>query len=290
MTPLQTHDDDEAAQPGLPGLPDPDTLSMGDKWTAGQFTGERLLQLDPERYRAICGALANGMGIRSISRAYRVSTNTVAAVRDREGCTIETLKQRLAADCLHGAAIATERLIEEVDLVKRETLPIVIGVLTDKAQLLSGQPTQIHGQAEAPQDWDAARQAIRQARGRTIDIPAETGLIPEDGQTKGEPAREPAPAPAELPEPMPRPAIVTPDYQTTDSQSPVSLATGRHPSTAGNAAGHDEHAPTRAPGEHGTPTPTRSQPGGGGGRSASDDAVTLIGSGSETFEAKETPL
>jgi hypothetical protein len=238
----------------------------------------------PVLYEMICAAIYSAHSSVRIMTPYFFPVQAlIVALR-----TAWSLLADRSAQAMHGGAMAIERLIDEMDLIKREALPIVAGVLIDKAQLLSGQPTQIHGQPDAPQDWSAARDAIRQARGRVIDIPAGTGLIPEDAHTKGEPAREHAPAPAELPEPMPH--FQHPELQTPDSQSPVSLATGKDSGRHGHAAGHDVLDATRPPGQHGTPTPTRSQPGGGGGRSASDDAELLIDSGAETFEAKENPL
>jgi hypothetical protein len=282
-SPFQQIFDRETAQPTL--WPDPDTLAMGDKFQAGQFTGERLAAQDPDRYRAICGALANGMSLRSIARAYQVSTNTVAAVREREGLTIETLKQRLADQARLGAGLAIERMIEEIDHFKRESLPIVAGVLIDKSQLLDGQPTQIHGQPEAPADWDAARQAIRQARGRTIDTAQETGLIPQSEQTKGS---TPAGTLAALPEPGPMAGLATRDGVTPDLQSPVSLSTSKDSGAAGHGAGHDTARPRHAGDRHGTP-PTNETTRGGGGSDAASAAATSIGSGAENFDTKETP-
>lgn len=273
-SPLQIMEEAALAQPSL--WPDPDELAMGDKFGVGEFTGERLAARDPERYRAICSALANGMGIRRIARAYRVSTNTVAVIRGVEGLSIETIKQGLAASCRHGAAMAVERIIEEMDLIKRESLPIVAGVLIDKAQLLEGQPTQIHGQADAPRDWDQARQAIRQARGRVIEDAPETGLGARNAATKGEDAH------AGLPEPRPE----TGDCLATDSQSPVKPSPLNAPAHSGHVPGHD----TTDQGTPGTDQGTPAQlvrPGGGGGSSAAAAPRTPIDSATENFDTKE---
>lgn len=132
------------AQPELfPGL------EAGESSTLGTFSGERLARQRPEVYRGVCQALAEGISARAIARAYRVSPGTVAAIREREAVSIGALKTGLAADARRGATLAIERIIEEIDQIKREQLPVVAGILIDKMQILEGAPTSITAQAQA---------------------------------------------------------------------------------------------------------------------------------------------
>ena len=78
----------------------------------GEFTGERLLARRPEIYRAIVRMLAEGLSGSSIARACQVSRNTVAAVREREGFSIEQQKKELLATIRKGSQVAAERVVE----------------------------------------------------------------------------------------------------------------------------------------------------------------------------------
>lgn len=272
----------DQAQPTL--WPEAETIT--DRYGCGSFTGERLAAQEPERYRAIVDALANGLGIRQIARAFKVSPNTVAAVRAREGKTIDTLKTSIANRALLGAEMAVERLIDEMGDIKREALPVVAGILIDKAQLLTGQATSIFGRPEAPQDWESALDSIRQAKGQTIDTTATagTGIIPHDTQTKGAPAALPEPRPAAWPMgPDCTPQLIAGDSQSLDYPSKDGDSVG-----FGHAVGHAGHVDTAAAGTHDRHEDTTG-PRGGGGSAALDGPVLPIHPASENFETKEQP-
>lgn len=273
----------EQAQPTL--WPEAETIT--DRYGCGSYTGDRLAAQDPGRYRAIVDALANGMGIRQIARAYKVSHNTVAAVRAREGATIDTLKTSIAGRALLVAEMAVERLGDEIGDIKREALAVVAGILVDKAQLLTGQATSIIGRPEAPQDWESALDSIRQAQGQVIDIDHGTGLSTQDTRTKG---AAPTP-PAALPEPgqmaWPMASISTPellaedlkslDYRNNDGQFP----------TFGHGLGHGGHGVTSTAGTHDRHGVTTG-PRGGGGSAALVEPIPSIHPSPENFESKET--
>ena len=61
----------------------------------GEFSGERLLARRPEVYRAILSMSAEGLSVSAMARAFGVSRNTIAAVQDREGFSIEQHKKEL---------------------------------------------------------------------------------------------------------------------------------------------------------------------------------------------------
>ncbi|NBW12069.1 MAG: hypothetical protein EBR82_28965, partial [Caulobacteraceae bacterium] len=126
------------AQPALFSLP----ASFQAKLEAsGQYTGERLFRQEPEKYRTIVTMLAAGRGIRAIKKACGVHHDTIRAVAAREGRPIDTLKQRIVENLEAAIDVGTDRLVEVVDSMKAEALPIAIGVLIDKHQLLTGQAT-----------------------------------------------------------------------------------------------------------------------------------------------------
>jgi len=86
-------------------------------------------------------ALANGDSIRSIARAFHVSNNTVAAVRDQEWQQVAARKERIAAQCEQVAEKAFDqlhdRLCEKKRLPARELI-VIAGVCVDKIASLRG--------------------------------------------------------------------------------------------------------------------------------------------------------
>lgn len=127
--------------PDLPGIePGWELLALDEPATRARFTAE---QLDAQAGKrdAILRALAEGMGVRAIARAYEVSTNTVLAASRRFGGEIETLKEQLGRGCFDVARLAVERMRDEIDDMPKASLPIIAGVMIDKGQLLTGAPT-----------------------------------------------------------------------------------------------------------------------------------------------------
>ena len=119
----------------------------------GEFTGERLVSRRPETYRAIVRMLAEGLSGSSIARACQVSRNTVAAVREREGYSIEQSKKELLATIRRGSQIAAERVVELLPHIQNaKDAAITLAVLVDKAQLLSGEATSRVEKVEVNQD------------------------------------------------------------------------------------------------------------------------------------------
>ena len=119
----------------------------------GEFSGERLIARRPEVYRAIVKMLAEGLSGSSIARACQVSRNTVAAVQEREGFSIEQAKKELLATIRRGSQIAAERVVELLPhLNSAKDAAITLAVLVDKAQLLSGEATARVERVEVCQD------------------------------------------------------------------------------------------------------------------------------------------
>lgn len=138
-----------------PSLPLPSTADLPASFfegreAVGEFTGERLFRQRPEVYRAIVTCLAEGIGVRATARALKVSTNTVAAVRAREGATVETQKKETVSQLRQFARLGAERLLDEVDKIPLQSLPIAIGIAVEKAELLDGGATARVEHVQAP--------------------------------------------------------------------------------------------------------------------------------------------
>ena len=132
----------EAQAASAPFLFSAEDLGADKLEATGEFTGERLLARKPEVYRAVVRMAAEGQSISATARALSVSRNTVAAVREREGISIEQEKKELLRDVRRAARLSVERAIELVPSINSaKDAAIVAAVMVDKMQLLSGEAT-----------------------------------------------------------------------------------------------------------------------------------------------------
>jgi hypothetical protein len=149
-TPLQSM---KAAESAAPFLFNFEELSAEKLEGVGEFTGERLLARRPDAYQAIIRMSAEGLSISAQARALGVSRNTVCAVRDREGFSIEQDKKDLLRDVRRAARLSVERAIELVPCIQNaKDAAIVAAVMVDKMQLLSGEATSRVEKVEVSQD------------------------------------------------------------------------------------------------------------------------------------------
>lgn len=119
----------------------------------GEFSGERLLARRPEVYRAILSMSAEGLSVSAMARAFGVSRNTIAAVQEREGFSIEQHKKELLKNVRTAARLSVERVVELVPSINSaKDAAIVAAVMVDKLQLLSGEATSRVEKVEVNQD------------------------------------------------------------------------------------------------------------------------------------------
>lgn len=143
----------QAAAAAAPFLFNFEELSAEKLEGVGEFTGERLLARRPEAYQAIIRMSAECLSISAQARALGVSRNTICAVRDREGFTIEQDKKDLLRDVRRAARLSVERAIELVPGIQSaKDAAIVAAVMIDKMQLLSGEATARVERVEVSQD------------------------------------------------------------------------------------------------------------------------------------------
>jgi hypothetical protein len=120
-----------------------------------RFTAERVA-LNRERYLAIVSAIAEGIGLRRISRAFHVSHHTVRVILEREPELVATLKKRLARTFAYAAQLTVERCIEllEDDAVDEKGRPLIgpahfsqlsvsAGIFEDKRGKLEGEASTV---------------------------------------------------------------------------------------------------------------------------------------------------
>ena len=137
----------------------------------------------PTIYRAIVDGLGQGLGVRQLCRAYRVSHHTVAAVMARESAAVATLKERTVSVLRTFGRLAADRLLDEVDQIPIQSLPIALGIAVEKAELLSGGATSRIEHADSGPTHD---DYLRMISGKVIEaelVPA-TGFEGEEAPQK----------------------------------------------------------------------------------------------------------
>lgn len=127
--------------PDLPGIEKGwEILTVDHDRATGRYTAAHIAGNAAKR-DAVVRALGEGLSIAAVARAFGMSRNTVTVAARRFGVDIEQRKKEFGAVCLDVARMAIERIRDEMDDMPKASLPIIAGVLIDKAQLLSGAPT-----------------------------------------------------------------------------------------------------------------------------------------------------
>ena len=117
-------------------------LSIDNDRKGGRCTA-RCLDARADLRAAVLGAVAEGQGSRRVSAAFGVSREVVRALRRQalESGELDRHKQSIGLDALALAREAIDRCRDEIDEMPRASLPILAGVMTDKALLLTGGAT-----------------------------------------------------------------------------------------------------------------------------------------------------
>lgn len=159
---------------------------------SGEFTGERLFRDRPGVYAAVVRMVAEGQSISATARALGISRNTVCAVRDREGFSVEQEKKQLLRDLRRASQLGVEKVLELLpDTKSAKDAAIVTAVMVDKQQLLSGEATSRVERVEVkPDQVKAFLDALPVVEVEELEV-ISTGIAPE---TPGQKAAAAAPA------------------------------------------------------------------------------------------------
>lgn len=117
-------------------------LSIEGDRKAGRCTA-RCLDARADLRAAVLGAVAEGQGSRRVAAAFGVSREVVRALRRQAlgSGELDHHKQSLGLDALALAREAIDRCRDEIEEMPRASLPILAGVMVDKALLLTGGAT-----------------------------------------------------------------------------------------------------------------------------------------------------
>lgn len=102
---------------------------------------QELMDQSSEVYAGIVGRLADGDTTASIARLTGLPIQLIRKIRELHPVFIEAGRRAANArieEALHASA---QRLADNVDKIPLRQLPIALGILVDKAQLLTGGPT-----------------------------------------------------------------------------------------------------------------------------------------------------
>ena len=117
-------------------------LSIENDRKGGRCTA-RCLDARADLRAAVLGAVAEGQGSRRVAAAFGVSREVVRALRRQAlgSGELDLVKQSIGLDALALAREAIDRCRDEIDEMPRASLPVLAGIMTDKALLLTGGAT-----------------------------------------------------------------------------------------------------------------------------------------------------
>ena len=114
----------------------------------GEFTAARLFLQHPDKYKAAVSLVVEGFPVRAIARGLKISHNTIRQVCIREHVSIDTGREAVTADYKLLERLLMERMIDCVDQIKPEALPMALGIVRDKINAMEGNPTMIVGHVD----------------------------------------------------------------------------------------------------------------------------------------------
>ncbi len=135
------------------------------------------VERDQERMQSILAMLAADAPVRYICRTHRVGWHTLQRIREVHGSKITTLKQSIAKRMALFVQLGIEQLLDDVAAgnIEPDKLGIIVGIITDKMQVLTGEPTVIHGSVEGAKQFTVESLKSRLAARKMIDV-TPTGL------------------------------------------------------------------------------------------------------------------
>lgn len=139
---------------------------------AGVHSARYLQRSDPKKYQGITRALNEGIGLRSIAKAYGVSIQSVYAIREREYAPMLQDKTQIKKLVRKLARYSLERIEDELPTLPAERLPVLMGILIDKMQALDGEPNVIVGTTNqvTPEAWQKLLDSIPTISGEVVPL------------------------------------------------------------------------------------------------------------------------
>lgn len=113
---------------------------------SGKYSG-KIIEKNRARVRAIVQSLAMGVGQLKVAKAFGVSVHTVRGIIQRNPELIAIEEKKLSGQLGHAFTVGLEQYTEAIIRgdIPPQLLPVGLGILFDKKQLIDGKPTSISG-------------------------------------------------------------------------------------------------------------------------------------------------
>ncbi|MFA5089384.1 MAG: hypothetical protein WC552_10170 [Candidatus Omnitrophota bacterium] len=148
-----------------------------------EYTAAEVEDKHPELIKACLALLGQGAGVLRISKCLNMHPRTVMAVRRKYRENVEIEKKELCNLSKDAAQLCGERIMEKLATMNSEDMSlkdgtISFGILVEKSQLLSDQPTSRVEIMKASED--------HQAYIDLVELPRQTGQEAERERQKGD--------------------------------------------------------------------------------------------------------
>lgn len=148
------------------------------------YTAQLVIKNQPEKARRALFLLASKQGINRVAKTVGLGTGTVIALRNLFADEVATVREGLATKCDLAAEMLVDRLLDNPDALKPESIGMTVKLLRDTSAGLRGEapPTQTHTHvvltADDLRDLAAgmglpsgANPALPPAAARAVEIP-----------------------------------------------------------------------------------------------------------------------
>ena len=141
---------------------------------------------DQERLQSIIAMVAANAPARYICRTHRVGWYTLQRIRESHGVKITALKNSIAKRMALFVELGIEQLLDDVAAgnIEPDKLGILVGIITDKMQVLTGEPTVIHASTEGAKQFSVETLRARLGARKIIDV-TPTGPVEGEKLTIG---------------------------------------------------------------------------------------------------------
>jgi hypothetical protein len=171
-------------------------LTVEEDARRGLYSG-KIIEKNRAKVRAICQALAEGIGVNRIAKAFGVNIRTVMGIRDRHPELIAAEEKLLSQQIGRVLKVGVDRYLEALldGAIPAAQIPVGMGILFDKKALLDGKPTAIVEHRQADLTVERLNELIEQLPGAVVELeasadPAPGAVGPErqlsDAESEGE--------------------------------------------------------------------------------------------------------
>ena len=218
-----------------------------------EFTGARLFSQNKEKYLVCVSLLAEGVGVRKIADLLKISGHTVIGIARRERGLVATLQEHITAALGTGLYLAAERINEQLltdKTISGKDLAVIVGILNQNHQLLTGGATSRVDHTQAAPDHDEYNRLLTDLSAGNADqkdvIDADWRPLEEFEAEQGAPGEPGLGDPGGFEEQTPRAGSPSQGIARFGQVSEDKRETGAAPDGAGTGPGEQTRADKQA--------------------------------------------